>query len=364
MTRPSPHSFAASDATREAILLRATYVGPTGSGKTLSALKLALRMSERMGLGPVFVVDSENRSALRYAYSAKTGKGYRFKHVPMPSDDYSPQSYMAAVDYCESQGAGVILVDSLSHAWNGVNGVLEQVDEITKRSRSKNSFSEGWGEMTPVQNRLIQHLLSVGCHIIWTMRSKTHYDVGKSDGGKATVTKVGMAPVQREGVDYEPDVSFEMEPGGVLYVGKSRALDVRGLAPGDHHPQPGDDFADIVIGWLEEADAPVPRAPDQPKPQRDAPPPAPIVSAEVIAERARWRKDGGDSTTESVLAASPDPNDRAPVYRWWIDRAKTMVDLDGLVRAVEADPLPLLRSDMLEMIENRRAEMGKTGGGV
>ncbi len=159
------YNFHATEATRESILLRAAICGPTGSGKTKTGLVIGTRMVERLGLGPLYVIDSENKSALRYAYSPRSRQGYRFKHVPMPEDDYGPAAYMAALDFCESQGAGVILIDSLSHAWNGINGVLEQVDQVTERSRSKNAFSEGWKAMTPVHNRLIQRILGSSAHI-------------------------------------------------------------------------------------------------------------------------------------------------------------------------------------------------------
>src|ERR1700710_2991188 len=103
------YNFQATDATRERILLRAALSGPTGSGKTKTGLILGTRMVERLGTGPLFVIDSENKSALRYAYSPRSRQGYKFKHVAMPEDDYSPAAYTAALDYCESQGAGGIL---------------------------------------------------------------------------------------------------------------------------------------------------------------------------------------------------------------------------------------------------------------
>ncbi len=92
------YNFHASDATRESILLRAGICGPTGSGKTKTGLILGSRMVERLGTGPLYVIDSENKSALRYAYSPRSRQGYRFKHVPMPEDDYSPAAYVAAMD--------------------------------------------------------------------------------------------------------------------------------------------------------------------------------------------------------------------------------------------------------------------------
>jgi hypothetical protein len=248
------YDFQAHDATRESILLRAALCGPTGSGKTKTSLILGTRMVERLSTGPLFVIDSENRSALRYAYSPRSRQGYKFKHVPMPEDDYGPAAYTAAIDYCESQGAGVILIDSLSHAWNGINGVLEQVDQVTMHSRSKNTFSEGWKTMTPVHNRLIQRIIGSSAHVIFTLRAKVDWVVQENERGKKEPVKVGMAPVQREGVDYEPDLFFDMTvPDNHLVVSKSRC---DRLTPGEMIKRPSVEFADVIIEWIKDAEPP------------------------------------------------------------------------------------------------------------
>ncbi len=249
---PKVYNFHAVDATREAILLRAALCGPTGSGKTTTALILATRMVERMGLGPVYFVDAESGSGLRYAYSPRSKQGFRFKHVPMPQDDFSPAAYTAVLDYCEAEGAGVIIVDSFSHAWAGINGVLEQVDTVTEKSRSKNTFGEGWKAMTPVHNRLIQRILSSSAHVIFTLRSKAEWVLQENARGKIEPIKVGTAPIQREGVDYEPDLFFDMAaPSNVLTVTKSRCYS---LPQGETFAKPGPDFADVIIDWIKDAE--------------------------------------------------------------------------------------------------------------
>lgn len=247
-------SFQATEATRESILLRVALCGPTGSGKTKTGLILGSRLAERLNAGPFYVIDSESRSALRYAYSPRSGQGYRFKHVPMPDDDFSPGAYSAALDYCEAQGAGVILIDSLSHAWNGINGVLEQVDRVTAQSRSHNAFSEGWKAMTPIQNRMVQRILASGAHIIMTLRAKTEWVMQENDRGKKEPVKMGLAPVQRDGIDYEPDLFFDMTvPDNNLIVAKSRC---DRLAPGEIIKRPGPEFADVLVEWIRDSEAP------------------------------------------------------------------------------------------------------------
>lgn len=250
--RKGTYAFQATDATREGILLRAGLCGPTGSGKTKTALTIATRMAEVLELGPVYVLDSENKSALRYAYSPRSRQGYKFKHVPMPEDDYSPAAYTAGLDYCEAQGAGVIVIDSFSHAWNGINGVLEQVDQVTGASRSKNTFSEGWKAMTPVHNRLVQRILGSGTHVIFTLRAKSDWIIQENERGKKEPMNVGLAPIQREGITYEPDLFFDMTvPENNLIVSKSRC---DRLAPGEVVKRPGPDFADVIIEWIRDSE--------------------------------------------------------------------------------------------------------------
>lgn len=249
------YDFQATEATREAVLLRIGICGPTGAGKTETSMRIAARMVERLKLGTFYVIDSEHKSALRYAYSPRSGKGYRFKHVPMPVDDFSPEAYIAALEYCESQGAGLVVIDSFSHVWNGINGVLEQVDKVTAQSRSRNQFSEGWKTMTPVHNRFIQRIMQSGAHLIFTLRAKTDWQVQENERGKKEPVKVGLAPIAREGIDYEPDLFFDMTaPDNTLSVAKSRC---DRLAPGEVVRKPGNDFADVIIDWLLDAETPI-----------------------------------------------------------------------------------------------------------
>src|SRR5262249_27467116 len=135
-----------------------------------------------------------------------------------------------------------------------INGILEQVDQVTERSRSKNAFSEGWKTMTPVHNRLIQRLLGSSAHLIFTLRAKVGWVLAENDKGKLEPRKVGLAPVQREGVDYEPDHFFDMTaPDNALVVSKSRS---DRIAPGSVFKKPGNDLSDLIIEWLEDSEPP------------------------------------------------------------------------------------------------------------
>ncbi len=251
MVQEKRYHFVTADAERKAVLLRAGLCGPTGSGKTKTGLILGSRMVEQLDIGPLYVIDSESRSSLRYAYSPRSREGYRFKHVPMPEDDYSPAAYLAALEHCESEGAGVIIIDSLSHVWAGINGVLELVDQVTEKSRSRNAFSEGWKTMTPIYNRLVQRLLGSSAHVIFTLRAKTEWVIEENERGKREPKKVGMGAVMRDNFDYEPDFWGDLTaPDNSMLVSKSR-LDR--VAQGELIKRPGVEFADVVCEWLKDA---------------------------------------------------------------------------------------------------------------
>ena len=201
------------DASSKGSYLRCAIVGPSGSGKTWTALTVASQF------GVPFVVDTERSSALKYA------KHFKFKHANIPGD-FNPRNYIAACNAAVDAGAKVLVVDSLSHAWEGVGGVLEFVDNVAKRQKTANSF-QAWREGTPLQNELVDGLLGLKCHLVCTMRSKMEY-AQNTDNGKTRVVKLGMGAIQRNGIEYEFDVVLEMDLEHDCTVGKTRFPELSG----------------------------------------------------------------------------------------------------------------------------------------
>jgi len=249
MARAYP--FEDVEATREQVLLRAGFCGLPGSGKTHTTLRLGHRMVERMHLGPMFVIDTEHGSAMLYAYCARTGHGYSFRHVPLKGD-FSPATYIAAIERCEAQGAGVIVIDSLSHAWNGMNGILEMVDQRTEAGRGRGGAPSGWNEMSRVHVRFIERIMQSSAHVLFTVRMKTGWSVDRDRLGRLDARRLGIGPVQRDGLEYEPDLFCTLTADRTLSITKSRAFDCPDLATGSTFEQPDVEFADIVIDWLQQ----------------------------------------------------------------------------------------------------------------
>lgn len=211
---------------------RIALFGPSGSGKTYTALSLAQHMGER-----VFVLDTEHLSASKYADI------FTFDTHDEPLVDFSPQTYVAAIEEIGKLGYDVLIIDSLSHAWMGKGGALEQVDNAA--AKGGNSYT-AWRNVTPWHNKMIDAILAAPMHVIATMRSKTEYVMEENAKGKQAPRKVGLAPIQRDGMEYEFDVTGDMDLNNTLHVSKSRCPAIAGKS----YKLPGKELADILTKWL------------------------------------------------------------------------------------------------------------------
>lgn len=195
-------SFLVEDAVRTKQVLRLALTGTSGSGKTLTALKIARGMATAIdpnaGKEAIVLIDTERGSASLYA-----------KQVPFRTIDFRPpyklSRYREALDAAEAAMPLVVIVDQISHAWAGEGGLLETVEAL--KASSRNAFTDAWGKATPEQNKFVERLLACQCHLIVTMRSKSEYVLEERTnraGNKVQVPKkVGLKPIQRDGVEYE-----------------------------------------------------------------------------------------------------------------------------------------------------------------
>ena len=217
-------------AVKEEAKLRLAIAGPSGSGKTYTALAVGT------ALGKVALVDTEHGSASKYADI------FDFDVAEMHAP-FHPDKYAKAIEAATAAGYDVVILDSLSHAWNGPGGVLEIVEQASKKYRG-NSYA-GWQEGTPVHNRLIEAIVGAGIHVIGTMRSKQEY-ILIDKNGKQQPQKVGMAPVQRDGFEYEFDVFLDMDVDNNAIVSKTRCPALTGAVI----TKPGKPLAETLAAWL------------------------------------------------------------------------------------------------------------------
>lgn len=183
-------------AERSKAKLRLGVCGPSGSGKTTAALLITKGLG-----GKTAFVDTEAGSGDLYASLFD----YDILTLAAP---FTPEKYIEAVRAAEEAGYDNIIIDSLSHAWAGDGGLLDQQGKWA--DKEKNSYT-AWRHVTPSHNRLIDAMLQSRCHVIATMRSKVDYVLVTNERGKQEPKKVGLAPVQREGMDYEFTVVLDID---------------------------------------------------------------------------------------------------------------------------------------------------------
>ena len=231
-------------AERKKAKLRLGLAGPAGSGKTVSALLTAYGITgdwSRIGL-----VDTENGSGELYAGASIGGvKIGNYQVLPL-SPPYLPQKYIGAIHMAEQAGLEVIILDSISHAWAGEGGLLDLHGKISSSSKSGNSYA-AWREVTPLHNQFVEAMLQSHIHVIATMRSKMEYAIEKDKDGSTTVKKLGMAPVQRDGMDYEFTTVLDLSIDHIASASKDRTS----LFDGRYF-KPGPDTGKQLKQWLEE----------------------------------------------------------------------------------------------------------------
>jgi hypothetical protein len=187
--------------------LRLGLAGPAGSGKTMSALKVAKGIGEK-----VCIIDTERGSADLYAHL------YDYSVITL-EPPFKPEMLVDAIHAAEKAEFNVIIIDSLSHFWSDEGGLLDQADKL--QNSGKNRFTV-WADLTPQHRRLVNAMLNSPKHIIATMRSKQEYAMETDEKGRASVKKLGLAPVQREGMEYEFTVFFDISQDHYAKVTKDR----------------------------------------------------------------------------------------------------------------------------------------------
>jgi DNA polymerase III delta prime subunit len=255
--------MAFKQAVRTAKKAKIALDGPSGSGKTATALRLARGLAGPDG--KVAVIDTERGSASLYA--GRFGGAW---DVDDEMPDYSPKGLMARIREAEAAGYAALVVDSLSHFWMGTGGELEMVDAAKKRTGG-NGFA-GWKEVTPIHNDLIQCILTSRLHIVCTMRTKVEWVVEKDERGKNVPKKIGTAPVQRDGMDFEFDLYAHMQEAEMV-VAKTR-LEVVPL--NSTYREPGEALGEKIGAWLGGAPAAPEKPAPAPAPPRAATPGVPV----------------------------------------------------------------------------------------
>lgn len=183
-------------ATRKQVKLRLGLSAISGGGKTYSALLLAKGLVG--SLDKVAVIDTENGSASLYSHLGD------FSTIELTAP-YTPERYIEAIKTCENAGIECIIIDSITHEWDGKGGLLEVHSQMTG-----NSFTN-WSSLTPRHQKFIDSILQSKSHIITTVRRKQDYEMTLNDKGKQTPVKVGLKEITRDGFEYELTANFNLD---------------------------------------------------------------------------------------------------------------------------------------------------------
>lgn len=241
-------------ATRKQLKARIALCGPSKAGKSYTGLRLAVCLAaheaKRAGRKKLKIaaVDTEHRSLSKYQGESPDGIPFDFDVMELQS--FSPERYIEAVQAAEREAYDVILIDSLSHAWVGTDGALEKVDKLAEKGRG-NKFTDGWRDVTPMHNRMIDTIVRARIHVVATMRTHMEYILEDGPNGKKVPRKVGMAPVQRKGMEYEFDIVGDIDEGHTLHFGGTRCHAITDKSM----TKPGLHFFEPILAWLDDGEA-------------------------------------------------------------------------------------------------------------
>lgn len=241
-------SFQLRKATRKQAKIRLGLSAVSGGGKTYSAILIAYGLCGDWS--KVAVIDTENNSADLYAHMGD------FNVLPLTAP-YSPERYIEAIKECEKAGMEVIIIDSITHEWDGKGGCLEIAETITQGSSSKNSYT-AWSKVTPRHQSFINAMLQSPSHIITTVRRKQDYEMTKDNNGKVRIEKSGLKEITREGWEYELTVNLQIDSAHQATPSKDRT----GLFMDKPEFVPSEKTGKLIKAWCETGEEVLQLTPD------------------------------------------------------------------------------------------------------
>lgn len=254
--------------------------GPSGAGKTYSALLIASGMGNRIA-----VIDTENGSASLYANMDKGPlKGLAFDVLEL-EPPYTIDKYVRAIEAAQAEKYDVLVVDSISHAWAGEGGLLSKKEALDQRGG--NSYTN-WAGITKEHEQFKARILNADIILICTMRSKQDYVLEVNEKGKSAPKKVGMAPIQRDGMEYEFTTVFDLAMDHNAVASKDRTSMFDGQVF-----KPSKKTGEQILTWLTGA-KPIESRPAQPAAAEGFPPAGGKSSSagRVTEEQSRQIVDG------------------------------------------------------------------------
>lgn len=218
-------------ATKKKAKLRAGLYGTSGSGKTMTALLIAKGIG-----GKTAFIDTEHGSASKYSDL--------FEFDVCELDSFDPKDLIKGLKDIPTE-YDTVVIDSMSAFWQGEQGILQQVENAGKRAQGGNTF-RAWGEVSPLLNKINDLVMGAPYHVITTLRAKTEYVVEKNDKGRQAPRKIGLAPVYKEGWEYNLDFIARMDIDNTMIVEKTRIPEFSG----EVITKPDEQIGRRLAAWL------------------------------------------------------------------------------------------------------------------
>jgi hypothetical protein len=197
----------------------------------------ALRLATGFG-GRIAFVDTENASGSLYADKFT----FDTLDIHPPFDDVK---FIDAINEAVKEGYDIIIIDSASHFWEGILDYKSSLDE-----RGGNSYTN-WNQAGKKYRKVMDAVLQSPIHVICCMRAKAEYVLEVNEKGKQAPRKVGMAPIMREGTDFEFAVVLDIDMAHQAKTTKDRS----GLFQ-DRIEQITEDTGKRLKAWIEAGAAP------------------------------------------------------------------------------------------------------------
>lgn len=201
-------TFIFRKAVREDVGLIIGLIGPSGGGKTFTAMRLASGMA---GGSKFCVIDTEAGRAKHYADQ------FKFDHGDL-KPPFRPSHYADAIHAADAQGYKVIVVDSMSHEWAGEGGILDwQEDELDRMAGDDWKKREAckmaaWIKPKMQHKQMVQRLLQVRAHLILCFRAEEKVAMERDEKGKIQIIPKGWMPICEKNLPYELTVSMLLTP--------------------------------------------------------------------------------------------------------------------------------------------------------
>ncbi|RME09031.1 MAG: hypothetical protein D6816_04815 [Bacteroidetes bacterium] len=228
-------------AERKNLKVKLALAGPAGSGKTYSSLLVAHHLTDP-AQPKVAVIDTEHGSSQKYVGVKHDAITWDFI-VGVADQDQSPDEIRQTLMRIQDR-VDVVIIDSLSAAWEGNNGVLEQAQR--KQEFTKNNFA-AWAEPKAANKKLFDAIIAAPCHVICTLRAKTAYEIVETETGKKKPQRIGLSPIQDEKFEYVFDVFVMMNKDNSFSVEKTRCESLNRMTGGKITKE---NFVDHLLEWI------------------------------------------------------------------------------------------------------------------